>query len=40
MIKAYFLILILGLVACSFNPVAYEEQREQEHEDHLKQNGI
>ena len=40
MIKACFLILILGLVACAFDPVAYEEQREQEHQDHLKQNGI
>ena len=40
MIKACFLTLILGLVACAFDPVAYDELRKQEHEDHLKQNGI
>ena len=40
MIKACFLILILGLVSCAFDPIAYDELRKQEHEDHLKQNGI
>ena len=39
MIKACFLTLILGLAACAFDPVAYDELRKQEHEDHLKQNG-
>ena len=32
--------VLITLSACAFNPVAYDEQREQEHQDHLKQNGI
>ena len=39
MIKVCLLILTIGLVACAFDPVAYDELRKQEHEDHLKQNG-
>ena len=39
MIKVCFLSLILGLVACTFDPDAYDELKKQEHEDHLKQNG-
>ena len=39
MIKVCLLILSIGLVACTFDPVAYDELREKEHEDHLKQNG-
>ena len=40
MIKVCLLSLFLGLVACAFDPVTYDELRKQEHEDHLKQNGI
>ena len=29
----------LTLIACAFDPIAYDELRKQEHEDHLKQNG-
>ena len=32
--------VIFLTIACTFNPVAYEELRQQEHKDHLKQNGI
>lgn len=35
-----FSLMFILLTACTFNPVAYEEQRELEHQDHLKQNGI
>lgn len=28
------------ITACTSNPAAYEELRQQEHKDHLKQNGI
>ena len=31
---------LIMLPACAFDPVAYDELRKQEHEDHLKQNGI
>ena len=31
--------VIITLSACAFDPVAYDELRKQEHEDHLKQNG-
>lgn len=30
---------LIVLSACAFDPVAYDELRKQEHEDHLKQNG-
>lgn len=31
--------LLLTCAACTFNPIAYDELRQQEHQDHLKQNG-
>lgn len=34
-----FLFMFTLLTACAFDPVAYDELRKQEHEDHLKQNG-
>lgn len=31
--------IFASLTACAFDPIAYDELRKQEHEDHLKQNG-
>jgi cytochrome c biogenesis protein ResB len=31
--------IFVSLTACAFDPIAYDELRKQEHEDHLKQNG-
>lgn len=31
--------IFISLTACAFDPIAYDELRKQEHEDHLKQNG-
>ena len=31
--------IFVSLTACAFDPIAYDEHRKQEHEDHLKQNG-
>ena len=41
LIKVGSLVVCLAFltVACAFDPVAYDELRKQEYEDHLKQNG-
>ena len=31
--------IFVSLTACAFDPIANDELRKQEHEDHLKQNG-
>ena len=31
--------IFVSLTACAFDPIAYDELRKQEYEDHLKQNG-
>lgn len=38
--KLLFVFSIMVLItACAFDPIAYEDQREKEHADHMKQNG-
>ena len=34
-----FIFMFVLLTACTFDSAAYEEQREKEHADHMKQNG-
>lgn len=39
-VGSFLLCSIFLITACTFNSTAYDELRQQEHEDHLKQNGI
>ena len=31
--------ILVALAACALDPVAYEENRNREHQEHLQQNG-
>lgn len=40
MIKFTLIAIALSIIAsCAFDPVAYEENRNREHQEHLQQNG-
>lgn len=40
MCKYALLVFVSLLAGCATNPEAYDQQRQQEHTDHLRQNGI
>lgn len=33
------IVMLLTVSACAFDPISYDQDRKNEHQDHLKQNG-
>ena len=40
MFKCVLLVSVILFTGCATSPEDYEQQRQQEHSDHLQQNGI